>query len=73
MNRRIALCCCFELLQFGCLILDPVNASEYREFLAEYEALGHMTKNPPTKMMKPEQTYYIPHHAILRDISATTR
>jgi len=54
------------------LIRDSINASEYREFLAEYETLDHMTKNPSTEIVKPEQTYYIPHHAVLRDNSATT-
>ncbi|XP_018399600.1 PREDICTED: uncharacterized protein LOC108777259 [Cyphomyrmex costatus] len=32
-----------------------------------------MTKSPPTEIVKPEQAYYIPHHAVLRDSSATTR
>ncbi|XP_032689796.1 uncharacterized protein LOC116853053 [Odontomachus brunneus] len=52
---------------------DPLNASEYREFLAEYKTLGHMIKCPPTEIVKPGQTCYIPHHAVLRDSSATTR
>ncbi|XP_018371806.1 PREDICTED: uncharacterized protein LOC108766801 [Trachymyrmex cornetzi] len=52
---------------------NPIIASEYREFLAEYETLGRMTKRPPTEIIKPEQAYYIPHHAVLRDSSTTTR
>ena len=32
-----------------------------------------MIKNPLTEIVKPEQTYYIPHHAVLCDSSAITR
>ena len=55
------------------LIRDPITISEYREFLAEYETFGHMIKSLPTEIVKSEQTYYIPHHAVLHDSSATTR
>lgn len=52
---------------------DQTKASEYRDFLAEYEALGHMIQLSPTENVKPDQSYYIPHHAVLRESSATTR
>lgn len=52
---------------------DPSKASEYHTFLEEYENLGHMTKIEPTEVVKFKQAYYIPHHAVLRDSSATTR
>ncbi|KYN02013.1 hypothetical protein ALC62_07192, partial [Cyphomyrmex costatus] len=55
------------------LCRDPRKASEYSDFLAEYETLGHMTKSPPSEIANQEQAYYIPHHAVLRDTSATTR
>ena len=32
-----------------------------------------MIKSLPTEIVKPEQDYYIPHLAVLRDSSATTR
>jgi len=32
-----------------------------------------MIKSLPTEIVKPEQTYYIPHHAVLRDSNAITR
>jgi len=32
-----------------------------------------MIKSLPTEIVKPEQIYYIPHHAVLRDSSATIR
>ncbi|XP_011687752.1 PREDICTED: uncharacterized protein LOC105449960 [Wasmannia auropunctata] len=52
---------------------EPANATEYRDFLSEYENLGHMTKIPSTDSIESPFRYYIPHHAILRDSSATTR
>jgi len=55
------------------LIRDSINVSEYREFLAEYETFGHMIKSSPTEIVKPEQIYYIPHYAVLRDSNATSR
>jgi len=39
------------------LIRDPIKASEYHDFLAEYENLGHMTNSLPTEIVKPEQHY----------------
>ncbi|XP_071577161.1 uncharacterized protein [Temnothorax nylanderi] len=51
---------------------DPSQASAYREFLAEYELLGHMIKVSPNEAAPP-QSYYIPHHAVSREDSATTR
>ena len=32
-----------------------------------------MIKSLPTEIVKPERDYYIPHLAVLRDSSATTR
>ncbi|XP_071580176.1 uncharacterized protein [Temnothorax nylanderi] len=51
---------------------NPDLAREYHDFLAEYERLGHMTKapldDPPDR-----QVIYIPHHAVVREHSGTTR
>ncbi|XP_024877058.1 uncharacterized protein LOC112457950, partial [Temnothorax curvispinosus] len=51
---------------------NPDLAKEYHDFLAEYERLDHMTKapleNPPD-----DQIVYIPHQAVVREHSATTR
>ncbi|XP_018392969.1 PREDICTED: uncharacterized protein LOC108772023, partial [Cyphomyrmex costatus] len=55
------------------LCRDPRKASEYSDFLAEYETLGHMTKSSLSEIANQEQAYYIPHHAVLCDSSATTR
>ncbi|XP_071577042.1 uncharacterized protein [Temnothorax nylanderi] len=51
---------------------NPDLAKEYHDFLAEYERLGHMTKAPLDD--PPDgQVVYIPHHAVVREHSATTR
>ena len=50
-----------------CLTRDPINASEYREFLAENTR--SYDQSPSIEIVKPEQTY-IPHHAVLRDSNA---
>lgn len=52
----------------------PTLASDYQTFMREYELLGHMTKIPKTEStVDPSYRYYIPHHAVFRDSSATTR
>lgn len=55
-----------------CLQREPNKTSEYCDFLAEYEQLGHMVKIP-TNEISVTPRYYIPHNAVLRDSSATTR
>ncbi|XP_063536045.1 uncharacterized protein LOC134745879 [Cydia strobilella] len=42
----------------------------YKEFMAEYESLNHMTECKESKLE--QKAYYIPHHGILRE-STTTR
>jgi len=54
------------------LVRDSINASEYSDFLAEYENFNHMTKSHSIEIVKPDQHYYIPYHAVLRDSSTTT-
>ncbi|XP_018402192.1 PREDICTED: uncharacterized protein LOC108779302, partial [Cyphomyrmex costatus] len=46
-------------------------ASEYREFLLEYENHGHMKKL--VEPVSASQSVYIPHHAVIREHSSTTR
>ncbi|XP_011690496.1 PREDICTED: uncharacterized protein LOC105451622 [Wasmannia auropunctata] len=51
---------------------NPEQKTEYSEFLAEYEQLGHMWKvNPPS--LPSNQYVYIPHHPVIRETSITTR
>ncbi|KAK2575370.1 hypothetical protein KPH14_008479 [Odynerus spinipes] len=50
---------------------DYTLRTEYSSFLQEYEALGHMS---PTKVTTSAQnTYYMPHHAVIRETSSTTK
>ncbi|XP_071581880.1 uncharacterized protein [Temnothorax nylanderi] len=51
---------------------NPALAKEYHDFLAEYERLGHMTK-APLEDPPDGQVVYTPHHAVVREHSATTR
>ncbi|XP_076660409.1 uncharacterized protein LOC143363756, partial [Halictus rubicundus] len=49
------------------------HSAEYAQFLREYEALGHMAEVTDTQTVPSLQTVYIPHHAVIREHSATTR
>lgn len=42
------------------LMKDPVVYQEYRQFLQDYESLGHM------KLATQPETYHIPHHAVVK-------
>lgn len=46
--------------------------AQYNEFLREYEALGHM-KHVEDQRETAINPVYIPHHAILRESSSTTK
>ncbi|XP_011859777.1 PREDICTED: uncharacterized protein LOC105557203 [Vollenhovia emeryi] len=51
---------------------NPGIAADYRNFMAEYERLGHMRRAPVSS--GPQDTHvFIPHHPVLREDSATTR
>ncbi|XP_076284376.1 uncharacterized protein LOC143210941 [Lasioglossum baleicum] len=49
------------------------HSEEYSQFLREYEALGHMVEVTDSSTVQPLQSVYIPHHAVVREHSATTR
>lgn len=51
---------------------SPDQEKEYREFMTEYEQLGHMWLASETPR-RVDQIVYIPHHAVVRESSATTR
>lgn len=45
--------------------------SLYKDFMSEYESLGHMT---PCSLNNPEKPcHFIPHHGVLRESSVTTK
>ncbi|XP_075150676.1 uncharacterized protein LOC142224775 [Haematobia irritans] len=55
------------------LLRDPSFKSEYDSVLEEYKILHHMSEvSPPRDFNKPPH-YYLPHHAVVRPESTTTR
>ncbi|XP_046615350.1 uncharacterized protein LOC124302827 [Neodiprion virginianus] len=51
---------------------DPARKTAYSDFLAEYENLGHMTL-VPNPYQASGRVFYLPHHAVVRDNSTTTK
>lgn len=51
---------------------DPEKREMYQEFLDEYESLGHMVEDSEPKDSNQIQ-YYLPHHAVMKPDSTTTR
>lgn len=49
---------------------DQFIKEKYIEFMREYEALGHME---PIDELSDPQSFYLPHHAVLREDSLTTK
>ncbi|XP_046810049.1 uncharacterized protein LOC124420623 [Lucilia cuprina] len=51
----------------------PVFSEIYKDFMREYETLGHMTKigTYPADILK--NSYFLPHHGVLKDDSTTTK
>ncbi|XP_077260520.1 uncharacterized protein LOC143896497 [Temnothorax americanus] len=53
---------------------EPAKAAEYHDFLKEYADLEHMQLVPDNEeSTDPTQIVYIPHHAVFREGSTTTR
>ncbi|XP_063989926.1 uncharacterized protein LOC135169119 [Diachasmimorpha longicaudata] len=50
---------------------DDNYAKLYRDFIDEYEALGHMRRAPIEE--EPSTAYYLPHHGVLREDALTTK
>ncbi|CAK9797165.1 hypothetical protein ANTQUA_LOCUS1055 [Anthophora quadrimaculata] len=49
---------------------DSELGKQYAEFLKEYVQLGHMTEVSDDR---DSEGYYLPHHAVIKDSSATTK
>ncbi|XP_029677734.1 uncharacterized protein LOC115244312 [Formica exsecta] len=47
-------------------------ATEYREFMSDYQRLGHM-RPAPIAQTHINQQVYLPHHGVIRESSSTTR
>lgn len=54
------------------LINNPKLHKEYSDFMDEYEQLGHMEEISES-LIPEEVSYYIPHHAVVREASSTTK
>ncbi|XP_065074450.1 uncharacterized protein LOC135698402 [Ochlerotatus camptorhynchus] len=52
---------------------DPTLKKLYSEFIAEYEALGHCHEVDEANDVPSQGRYYLPHHAVLRSTSSTTK
>ena len=53
---------------------QPIIASQYVDFMDEFEKLGHMREiNECEYSSNSEPTYYMPHHCVLKDSSTTTK
>src|SRR5277367_6614110 len=56
------------------LARQPDRRQLYREFMKEYEELGHMVQVPKIELSKPTtDLYYIPHHSVMKECSTTTK
>ncbi|UYV72604.1 hypothetical protein LAZ67_10000024, partial [Cordylochernes scorpioides] len=56
------------------LLKTPRVYKQYKEFMREYEALGHMELVPIKEIIRdPSTCYYMPHHGVEREQSATTK
>lgn len=53
------------------LLRHPDIRSQYRDFMREYIKLGHMSE--VKESMESELSYYLPHHAVLKESSTTTK
>ncbi|XP_072376467.1 uncharacterized protein [Diabrotica undecimpunctata] len=46
----------------------------YKQFIKEYQELGHMVKVNPTVSLHPSRkSYFLPHHGVLKETSLTTK
>lgn len=50
----------------------PEFKEEYHKFMEQYESQGHMMMIPEKEIVTPE-VYYLPHHAVLRPTSLSTK
>ncbi|XP_036342389.1 uncharacterized protein LOC118751681, partial [Rhagoletis pomonella] len=55
------------------LAKKPVLQREYNRVLCEYETLGHMSKISTTVSPESTDCYFLPHHAVLKEESTTTK
>lgn len=49
---------------------NPELKKSYSQFIQEYSALGHLSES---EVLVPEQSYFIPHHAVMKPSSESTK
>lgn len=52
---------------------DKELKEEYFSFMKEYESLNHMERVDESELEKEDQTCYLPHHAVRKDSSTSTK
>ncbi|XP_047538693.1 uncharacterized protein LOC125072211 [Vanessa atalanta] len=52
---------------------QPKLKELYIDFMTEYEQLGHMSVVPNYPVLDTNNLYFLPHHGVLRENSATTK
>lgn len=52
---------------------NPELKEAYTAFMAEYEEKGHMTRISDTEVMQTKESFVIPHQAVIRPDSLTTK
>jgi len=52
---------------------QPMLKQQYVQFMTEYSELGHMIRATEDQTTKQTSRYYIPHHAVLKNNSLTTK
>ena len=52
---------------------DPVLKKGYQDFMHEYEVSGDMTELSSERSKSNTPTYYLPHHAVMKPDSTTTK
>ncbi|XP_076385701.1 uncharacterized protein LOC105664200 [Megachile rotundata] len=52
---------------------QPQLREQYVEFIKEYEKLGHMSRIPTPVVEEAGASFYLPHHAVIREHSTTTK
>ncbi|XP_055522808.1 uncharacterized protein LOC129716988 [Wyeomyia smithii] len=55
------------------LIRNPGLQTQYVNFIREYESLGHCREVAESEDVPNQQVYYLPHHAVLRPSSSSTK
>ena len=53
---------------------NPGVKEQYKAFIKEFEDMGHLEEVPPDELDNGcENHYYLPHHAVFKESSATTK